>query len=102
MSVETAQLVKEEICKNGLLHLGFVWQSGSSLLVLSAVWCLQKNAAVTVERFFLNYIIKSVRRAFLLILSYNLLEDRRKNDDSARFKSDSGVLSLNQSECVDS
>ena len=64
MSVETAQLVKEEICKNGLLHLGFVWQSGSSLLVLSAVWCLQKNAAVTVERFFLNYIIKSGRRAF--------------------------------------
>ena len=87
MSVETAQLVIEEIWKKSLLHLGFVWQSGSSLLVLSAVWCLQKNAAVTVERGFLNYIIKSVLRAFWLVLSYDLIEDRRKDDDSARSKS---------------
>ena len=35
-----------------------------------------------------------------MVLSCNLLKDRRIDDNSPRFKSDSSVISLNQSECV--
>ena len=40
----------------------------------------------------ISYIISSVMHAFGLVLSYDLLEDRRTDDDSARFKFDSCVI----------
>ena len=38
------------------------------------------------------YIISSVMQAFWLVLTYDLLEDRRIDDDSAWFKFDSCVI----------
>ena len=47
-------------------------------------------------------IINSVLQAFYLVLSCYLLKDRHKDDDSTRFTFDSCMISLSQSECVDS